>query len=159
MCYRTPKNQKILKRDGVTFITRRSRGKCLSNSGPQHEGTFRIYMFLLLCLPNMACFRPPLQILEKPRMCWALRPQPKAWAGASTDNFVRGRFNGLSEVGVVLFSLLFKQASIYRSQNSRVKISNSSFYIRCFTPTHPPGLIPVKPRMWAWSPVQEAAGW
>nr|KAF6353534.1 hypothetical protein mPipKuh1_010481 [Pipistrellus kuhlii] len=59
-----------------------------------------------------------------------MRPYLKAWPGSSTDNSVWDIVYGLSGMGVVLFYLLFKQASVCRNQNSRVKISNSSFYIR-----------------------------
>jgi hypothetical protein len=80
--------------------------------------------FYLLCLPNIGCFWPLLQVLKEPVCAGALRPQPEARPGASTDNLVWGRFNGLSEVGVVLAS-----KNLWKP-NSRVKISNSSFYIR-----------------------------
>ena len=75
----------------------------------------------------MGYFQPLLQVLKEPLCAGALRPQPKAWPGASTDNFLRGRFNGLSEVGVVLFSLLFKQAGIYKSQIAGLKFQTSFF--------------------------------
>ena len=60
--------------------------------GPNMEEFSLFICFYLLSLPNMRCIQPPLQVLKEPRCAGALRPQPKAWPGASTDNFVWGRF-------------------------------------------------------------------
>lgn len=68
-------------------------------------------------------------------MYWGLETSTRglAWPGTSTDNLVWGRFNGFSEVGVVLAGKNLQKSK------SRVKISNS-FYIRWLLQHSPPSL-------------------
>lgn len=104
----------------------------LSRTGPEehvsqildHNMEEMPYLYGFTLSPKYGVFPAPFASSLRAPLWWGLETS-KAWPGANTDNFVQGRVNGLSDVGVVLSSLLFKQASVYRSQTAGLKIQFS----------------------------------
>nr|KAF6353541.1 hypothetical protein mPipKuh1_010488 [Pipistrellus kuhlii] len=109
-CYRKPKkNKAIPERWSYIYYAQVQRKMSFKFWASICRNSPYLYNFIFFVSQILSISGPFLQFLKEPVCTGALRPQPEAWPGASTDNLVWGRFN-------------------LQKPNSRAKISNSSFH-------------------------------